>query len=218
MFDRRLNPVIRSVARHACTALILAPALLGAQSKRPMNADDLMRVRGVGGAAIAPNGSRVLYTISAWEHPNAKGDVTKGDTALGERHERRSHVWIVPFAGGNARQLTSSERGESQPQWSPDGSIISFVSARGTATGDDGPRPQIWLLNADGGEGTQLTNARDGIVAYSWSPVGKQIAYITARPIVVRGSSITSWMSMVMRSIVGACLVQPPTSRPAGVS
>jgi len=179
MFSRQPSPLNRSVVRRASVALMLAPALLGAQSKRPMNTDDLMRIRGVGGVAIAPNGSRVLYTISSWEHPNAKAEAAKGDTALGDKHERRSHVWIVPYAGGNARQLTASERGESQPQWSPDGSLISFVSARGAGAGEDGPRPQIWLLSSDGGEGTQLTNTRDGIASYSWSPDGKQIAYIT---------------------------------------
>ena len=153
--------------------LVLPPALI-AQSKRLMTSDDLMRIRGVGGVALSPNGERVLYTVSAWEHANARGD-----TALGDKHDRRSHVWIVPFAGGTARQLTSSERGESQPQWSPDGSMISFVSARGAAVGEDAPKPQIWVLNADGGEGWALTTARDGIVAYSWSPEGKRIAFLT---------------------------------------
>ena len=32
-----------------------------------------------------------------------------------------------------ARQITFGEKGDSQPQWSPDGSYISFVSARGGA-------------------------------------------------------------------------------------
>jgi Tol biopolymer transport system component len=136
-----------------------------------------MRLRAVGGVAIAPAGDRVLYTISAWEHPNA--NPAKGDTALGDKHDRRSHVWVVPFTGGAARQLTFSERGESNPQWSPNGATISFVSARGAASGDEGPRPQIWLLPADGGEASQLTTARDGVSAYSWSPDGTRIAYLT---------------------------------------
>ena len=142
---------VRRPAARAClltVALLLAPSLLSAQSKRPITADDLMRIKGVGGVAIAPAGDRVLYTVSAWEHPNAMP--VKGDSALGDKHDRRSHVWIVPFTGGTARQLTFSERGESQPQWSPDGALIAFVSARGAANGDDGPRPQLWLLNADG--------------------------------------------------------------------
>jgi dipeptidyl aminopeptidase/acylaminoacyl peptidase len=139
-----------------------------------MTEGDVMRMRAVGGVALAPNGERVLYTITAWEHPNARGD-----TALGDRHERRSHVWIVPYAGGAARQLTNGERGESQPQWSPDGSLISFVAARGAGTGDDAPRPQLWLLNADGGEGWQLTTAKDGVSSYTWSPDGRRIAFVT---------------------------------------
>ncbi|MEI6739476.1 MAG: S9 family peptidase [Gemmatimonadaceae bacterium] len=151
-----------------------APLLLSAQAKQPMTTADLMRVRSVGGAAISPSGDRVLYTVSAWEHPGAKGD-----TALGETHNRRSHVFIVPAAGGPARQLTASERGESQPQWSPDGATIAFVSARGTATNGEEPRPQLWLLPADGGEASVLTNARDGVSAYAWSPDGARIAYLT---------------------------------------
>ncbi len=163
-----------AVVRCAFALLALLPALAAGQSQRPMTADDLMRIKGVGGVALAPVGDRVLYTVSAWEHPNAKGD-----TALGDRHERRSHIWVVPYAGGAARQLTSSERGETQPQWSSDGATISFISARGTGTGEDAPKPQLWLLPADGGEATALTTARNGVVAYAWSRDGKRIAYLT---------------------------------------
>ncbi|MHB1096212.1 MAG: S9 family peptidase [Gemmatimonadaceae bacterium] len=169
-----VRPPHRTAVRRVCALLALLPAVAIGQSKRPMTAGDLMRIKSVGGVAVAPAGDRVLYTVSAWEHPGAKGD-----TALGDRHERRSHIWVVPYAGGAARQLTSSERGESQPQWSSDGATISFVSARGAGTGDDAPKPQIWLLPADGGEATALTTAREGVVAYAWSRDGSRIAYVT---------------------------------------
>jgi dipeptidyl aminopeptidase/acylaminoacyl peptidase len=154
------------------------PVLLPAQSSgtpRGLDDTDVMRIKSVGGVALSPDGGKVLYTVSAWEHPAARGD-----TALGDRHERRSHVWIVPAAGGLPRQLTYGERGESQPAWSPDGQTIAFVAARGTGTGEDAPRPQLWLLPADGGEARQLTTARDGISGYSWSPNGAHIAYVTS--------------------------------------
>ncbi|MCU0646714.1 MAG: S9 family peptidase [Gemmatimonadaceae bacterium] len=154
--------------------LAIAVSRLASAQARPLTDADAMRLRTVGGVALAPTGERVLYTVSQWEHPNAKGD-----TALGDRHERRSHVWMVPFAGGTARQLTFGERGESQPQWSPDGATISFIAARGSGTGDDAPKPQLWLLPADGGEARALTTLRDGVVAYAWSPDGARIAVLS---------------------------------------
>lgn len=80
-----------AVVRTACALIALLPALAAGQAGRPMTTDDLMRIKGVGGVALSPNGERVLYAVSGWEHPSAKGD-----TALGDRHERRSHLWVVP--------------------------------------------------------------------------------------------------------------------------
>ena len=154
----------------ACT---LSAAALPAQS-RGLSDADLLRIQAVGGVAIAPAGDRVLYTVTGWEHPNAKAD-----TVLGDKHDRRSHVWVVPFSGGAARQLTFGERGESQPAWSPDGRTIAFVSARGNGTGDDAPKAQLWLLPADGGEARQLTTLRDGVVSFAWSPDASRIAVVT---------------------------------------
>ncbi|WP_396213910.1 prolyl oligopeptidase family serine peptidase [Gemmatimonas sp.] len=161
-----------SCARVVAAALLI-PTVAAAQP-RGLDDADIMRLKAVGGVSLSPDGARVLYTVSAWEHPAARGD-----TALGDRHERRSHVWLVAATGGTPRQLTYGERGESQPSWSPDGSTIAFVTARGAVTGDDAPRPQLWLLPADGGEARQLTTARDGVSGYAWSPDGSHIAFLT---------------------------------------
>ncbi|HJU73043.1 MAG TPA: S9 family peptidase, partial [Gemmatimonadaceae bacterium] len=110
---------------------------------------------------------------SGWEHPAAR------DTSRGDRHDMRSHVWLVSAEGGDARQITFGERGESQPQWSPDGRHISFVAARGAGTGDDAPRAQIWLLRSDGGEAWQLTTIKDGVSGYAWSPDGSKIVFLS---------------------------------------
>ncbi|HPV77246.1 MAG TPA: hypothetical protein PLX31_20250, partial [Gemmatimonadaceae bacterium] len=95
------------------SALVLlagvAPA--GAQT-RPMTLDDVLELRSVGAVALSPDGARIVYTVSAWEHPAAR------DTSKGDRHDMRSHVWMVSRQGGDQRQLTFGERGESAPQWS----------------------------------------------------------------------------------------------------
>ena len=142
-------------------------------AQRPMSIADIMDLKNVGSVAISPDGGRVLYTVSGWEHPAAK------DTSKGDRHDMRSHVWVVGTDGGEPRQLTFGERGESSAQWSPDGRYISFVAARGTGTGEEAPRGQIWLMHADGGEAFALTKARDGVSSYAWSPDSRNIAYLT---------------------------------------
>jgi dipeptidyl aminopeptidase/acylaminoacyl peptidase len=142
-----------------------------------MTIDDIMALKQVGAPSISPDGRFVTFTMSGWEHPNARGDTAKGD-----RHENRSHVWLVPSdASAPARQLTFSERGESAPQFSPDGSTIAFLSARGSpAPGSEAPRTQIWLLRLDGGEAEQLTTAKEGAGAFAWAPDGRSIAFMSA--------------------------------------
>ena len=167
-----------------CSAIGFATALAGgarveAQAPtRPMSFADIMAIRQVGVVALSPDGKLVAYSVSAWEHPNAKAsDAAAGDTSLGDRHDLRSHLWLVPATGGEPRQITNSERGESQPAWSPDGRALAFLSARGP-TGEDAPRAQIWVLPLAGGEAWQLTGARDGVTGFSWSPDGMRVAYL----------------------------------------
>lgn len=155
-------------------ALLLAFATAGAQAtKRPMTLDDIMGLRTLNMVAIAPDGHAIAYTVSAWEHSTAKTDTAKGD-----KHDMRSHIWLVSAAGGDPRQLTYGENGESQPAWSPNGGMLAFLSARGPA-GGDAPHAQIWLMRLDGGEAWGLTHAHDGVTGFSWSPDGTRIAFLT---------------------------------------
>ena len=165
--------------RNLCAALALAFSALSLSAqpaKHPMSIDDIMALKNIGAPAISPNSAWVAFIVSGWEHPSAKGDTAKGD-----KHDVRSHLWLVPTDGSKpARQLTFSERGESAPAWSPDGATISFTSARGTAAaGQDAPRPQLYFLPLEGGEAEQVTDAKEGVGAYTWAPDGKSIAFLS---------------------------------------
>ena len=156
---------------------IHAPGASSQASKRPMTFADIMDLKGIGGVALSPDASVVAYAVSGWEHPNARPatDATKPDTARGDRHETRSHLWLVPANGGAPRQLTFGERGESSPAWSPDGKTLAFLSARGT--GED-VKSQVWLLPMSGGEARQLTDSREAITGFAWSKDGSRIAFL----------------------------------------
>jgi dipeptidyl aminopeptidase/acylaminoacyl peptidase len=148
---------------------------VGAQDTRPATFEDVLAVKVVGSPTLSPDGTRVLYTVRQWEPPTEREQ---------DRREARTRIWLVPVDGSApARQLTYGERGDTQPQWSPDGRFISFVSARGPASGDDGPpKAQIYVMPADGGEGRKLTSAKEGVTSYAWSPDSARIAYLTTDP------------------------------------
>ncbi|HUO52074.1 MAG TPA: hypothetical protein VMT93_06130, partial [Gemmatimonadaceae bacterium] len=64
--------------------------------------------------------------------------------------------------------------GATGPTWSPDGTKIVFSGAKGGIT-------DLWMVDADGKNLTQLTNDKEGDVMPSWSPDGRTIAFATER-------------------------------------
>ncbi|GHT40837.1 hypothetical protein AGMMS49965_09720 [Bacteroidia bacterium] len=85
-------------------------------------------------------------------------------------------VYVCPFAGGKEVRLTTAAGHDDAPEYSPDGKHIWFNSARRGLM-------QIWRMNADGSEQTQMTadSTRN-----SWfphvSPDGKQVIFIAYDP------------------------------------
>jgi dipeptidyl aminopeptidase/acylaminoacyl peptidase len=137
--------------------------------QRPVTIDDVLNLKSVASAVVSPDGTQVLYTVRAWEES-------------GNRMESRSRIWMVPVAGGASRQIAFGERGDSQPQWSPDGRHISFVSARGSGSGEDAPKAQIYVMRSDGGEAWKVTDAKENVASYSWAPDSHRIAYVATDP------------------------------------
>lgn len=161
--------------RHLVLAgiLVVAHAISGTAQPRPVTIDDVLAMRTVSAPAVSPDGTRVLYTVRAWEPASAKN---------ADRQEARTRIWMVPVGDSAARQVTFGDRGDSQPQWSPDGRYISFVSSRGAGEGDEAAPAQIFVMRADGGEAWPLTMAKEDVAAYSWAPTAGQIAYVTRDP------------------------------------
>jgi dipeptidyl aminopeptidase/acylaminoacyl peptidase len=152
------------------TALLsLLTVTTAAAQTRPVTIDDILALKAVGSPAVSPDGTQVLYTVRQWEPEK-------------ERMESRTRIWKVAVAGGAARQITFGERGDTQPQWSPDGQFISFLSARGAGTGEDAPRAQVHLMRSDGGEAWKLTDFKEAIASYSWAPDSKRIAVVSTEP------------------------------------
>jgi tricorn protease len=80
-------------------------------------------------------------------------------------------IFTAPVDEGDLRQLTSSAARDRDPQYSPDGKWVAFIS-------DRSGREEIFVISADGaGEPRQITDLDVLKSAFRWSPDGKEIAY-----------------------------------------
>ena len=99
-----------------------------------------------------------------------------GEGYLGSR---RTHLFLFDVETKKLDPLTTGKFDETDPAWSPDGRMIAFVSARGTDP-DKANDTNIYVVEArTGAQPKQLTkfDGPDG-GRLSWSPDGKQIAYL----------------------------------------
>ncbi len=146
------------------TALPVACLILGGaaegQARRTMTLVDLLEVPRLSDPQLSPDGRQVLYVLAE---------------ADWEANRAISHVWRADADGGNTVQLTRGEQGETSPRWSPDGDLIAFLTARGTAD-----TTQIHLLNNQGGEARRLTDHPTAVSSIAWSPDGGAIYFLAA--------------------------------------
>ena len=123
-----------------------------------MRAEDIEKLVSVGRPEIAPDGS---FAVFATSRPDLAAN-----RAVGQ-------LWRVDLPDGTPRRLT---RGTADLRrcLSPDGSRIAFL--RGDAKG----KPQIFVVDAGGGEPVQATEAPLGVGDFDWAPDGTALAF-TAR-------------------------------------
>ena len=80
-------------------------------------------------------------------------------------------IYVMDADGGNQKNLTNHPADDRQPDWSPDGTKIAFVSSR------DGAGSQIHVMDADGNNVIRLTDIPSSKRDPDWSPDGKKIAF-----------------------------------------
>jgi len=132
-------------------SLLSAAAPSAGGEGRPFRFDELAKVQRVGGFSLSPDGKWIAYAIST-------PDV--------EENRSRSAIWLVSSSGGDARKLTSGEKRDSDPRFSPDGKKLAFLSNR------DGSS-QIYLADLSGGEPVKATSFPTEVNGFVWSPDGK---------------------------------------------
>ena len=84
-------------------------------------------------------------------------------------------IYLVQADGEGQVRMTDAPGVDTQPKWSPDGSLIAFKSHR------DG-QAEIYTMRPDGSEQKRVTNNPElGIGPFDWSPDGESIAFVSTR-------------------------------------
>ena len=125
----------------------------------PFISDDLLKMKFVGTPHLSPSGDELLWVeTTVLEHDNTYTSV------------------IMHKQGGQVSQLTNrggqSKGRDFAPLFSPDGSLIAFLSDRG-GKGD------IWMLNKGHGEAIQLTSCAKAVTSLVWDSTGQGIFFVT---------------------------------------
>ena len=90
----------------------------------------------------------------------------------------REHLWIVNVPGGHAAQVTDGQEwNDTDPQWSPDGHRIAFVSDRSGRAYDGGRNTDVWVISETGGGLTRISDHDFQDDSPRWSPDGKRILF-----------------------------------------
>ncbi|HRA32504.1 MAG TPA: S9 family peptidase [Thermomicrobiales bacterium] len=130
--------------------------------QRPIDIQDAINQRAPSGIAMSPDGSRVVFSLG----PIAKkGEYPEAD------------LWLAETDGSGLRRLTTGESSDGQARWSPDGSLIAFISdreKRGTGA--------LYVISPDGGEAVRVSQWDANIASPVWSPDGAKVAVLATDP------------------------------------
>lgn len=134
-----------------------------------MQVTDLALINSVSEPTVHPDGQWAVCAVTRAD-PGA-------DSYVGQ-------LWRVPLdddtaesgePGDEPRRLTRGFR-DGSPRFSPIGGLLGFLRSA------PGEPPQLYVVDAAGGEPVQVTDRRLGVEDFAWSPDGNRLAFISREP------------------------------------
>ena len=162
--------VLAATAAFAFSGVLASPASSQGQTAtaRPMTFLDMRSMRSAGAYAPSPDRRWMLYTVSTpdWQEARSQSDI---------------HLVSLEQGVASRKQLTfTSDKNESSPAWSRDGSFFVFLSNREAPSNSSGQN-QLYLMRPDGGEARRITDAGEGVSNFAFTKDGRWLVYRSGR-------------------------------------
>jgi dipeptidyl aminopeptidase/acylaminoacyl peptidase len=158
--------------------IVLASHLALAADKPRLALDEFFNSASFDSVKLSPDGHAVVIVV---ERADWDQQIFRKDLWLYRDHGR---------SGGTLTQLTQSGR-DRNPEWSPDGQWIAFISERKTPAAkkidsDEVPKDDetahLFLISPTGGEAFPVTRGEEEVHTFAWSPDSKMLYFATRQP------------------------------------
>lgn len=138
--------------------LLTFSQIIFAQSKRPLEIDDIFRFKRISQTSLSPDNKSVAFVVTEFSMEENRGN---------------SDLWLLNLNDNSLKRLTNTPYSENSPVWFPDSKKLFFVSTKtGTA--------QIYSLSIDSNEEpVQITNLSTGATGPVISPDGKKLMFVS---------------------------------------
>jgi len=107
-------------------------------------------------AKLSPDGKKILYGVATYSLSDNKG---------------KRNLFVYDLSEAKSIQITDDNEMIFNAIWRPDGLKIGYISSKNNGT-------QIWEMNPDGTNKTQVSNVNGGVNGFLYSPLLNNIVYI----------------------------------------
>jgi len=146
---------LAKITGYFCLGMALAAPAWAQESAHKLTVTDEFRIQFPSNPEISPDGRKIVYVR------NFADSVTD---------RRYTNLWIINSDGTEHRALTTGNRSDGSPTWSPDGTRLAYIS-------DADGKPEIYIRWMDTGQTARITDSTYPPGGISWSADGKLISY-----------------------------------------